>query len=38
MVAGWVKDHADFRLVRQRRLFPPVDGTDGAYAALLRRS
>ncbi|MEI8138252.1 MAG: 16S rRNA (cytosine(967)-C(5))-methyltransferase RsmB [bacterium] len=37
LVAGWVKDNPNFELVREKKLFPPTDGTDGAYAALLKR-
>jgi 16S rRNA (cytosine967-C5)-methyltransferase len=35
LVARWLAAHAEFTLVRQQRLFPPDDHTDGAYAALL---
>jgi 16S rRNA (cytosine967-C5)-methyltransferase len=38
LVRDWVKAHADFVLEAERRLFPPVDGVDGAYAARLGRS
>lgn len=37
LVGKWLADHPSFRLMRQRKLFPPVDGVDGAYAALLMR-
>ncbi len=38
MVSRWVREHAEFRLVKAKRLFPPKSGTDGAYAALLVRA
>lgn len=38
MVASWLKDHSGFTLVSDRKLFPPRDGVDGAYAALLKRT
>jgi 16S rRNA (cytosine967-C5)-methyltransferase len=38
LVRQWVRDHDDFRLVKAKRLFPPKSGTDGAYAALLRKA
>ncbi|MEI7850989.1 MAG: 16S rRNA (cytosine(967)-C(5))-methyltransferase RsmB [Kiritimatiellales bacterium] len=37
MVNRWVREHAGWRLVKAKRLFPPKSGTDGAYAALLVR-
>jgi 16S rRNA (cytosine967-C5)-methyltransferase len=37
MVSRWAREHADWRLVKAKRLFPPKSGTDGAYAALLVR-
>lgn len=37
LVAGWLKDHPNFELLVERKLFPPRDRTDGAYAALLKR-
>ncbi len=37
LVSAWLKDHANFTLVRERKLFPPKDGVDGAYAAVLKR-
>lgn len=37
IVNRWVREHAEFRLVKAKRLFPPKTGTDGAYAALLVR-
>ena len=37
LVSRWVREHPKFRLAKARRLFPPKSGTDGAYAALLRR-
>lgn len=38
LVSRWVREHSEFRLVKAKRLFPPKSGTDGAYAALLRRA
>jgi 16S rRNA (cytosine967-C5)-methyltransferase len=35
LVSGWLATHPAFELAKQRKLFPPVDGVDGAYAALL---
>jgi len=37
LVSGWQAAHPSFELVKDRKLFPPVDGVDGAYAALLVR-
>lgn len=37
LVRRWAREHAGFRLVKAKRLFPPKSGTDGAYAALLIR-
>ena len=37
LVGRWAREHPEFRLVKSKRLFPPKSGTDGAYAALLRR-
>ncbi len=36
LVAQWVREHQDFVMIADRRLFPPNHNTDGAYAALLR--
>ncbi len=38
LITAWLKDNPNFELVRQRKLFPPKDGTDGAFAALLKRT
>jgi 16S rRNA (cytosine967-C5)-methyltransferase len=38
LVADWLKDHPNFELIREKKLFPPKDGTDGAYAAILKRT
>jgi 16S rRNA (cytosine967-C5)-methyltransferase len=35
LVSAWLTDHPGFKLVQQRKLFPPEDGVDGAYAALI---
>lgn len=37
LVTKWVRDHPDFRLVKTGKAFPPDSGTDGAFAALLRK-
>ncbi|MDH3981673.1 MAG: 16S rRNA (cytosine(967)-C(5))-methyltransferase RsmB [Kiritimatiellaceae bacterium] len=37
LVARWLRDNPDFRLVKTSKAFPPDSGTDGAFAALLRR-
>jgi 16S rRNA (cytosine967-C5)-methyltransferase len=37
LVARWVREHPGFRRVKAKRAFPPVDKTDGAFAALIRR-
>lgn len=37
LVGRWVREHPEFRLAKAKRLFPPKSGTDGAYAALLKR-
>jgi 16S rRNA (cytosine967-C5)-methyltransferase len=37
LVAAWVRHHPEFKLVRERKTFPPADGVDGAYAALIVR-
>ncbi|MEI8121549.1 MAG: RsmB/NOP family class I SAM-dependent RNA methyltransferase, partial [bacterium] len=37
LIAAWLKDNLNFECVRQRKLFPPKDGVDGAFAALLKR-
>lgn len=36
-MTAWLKGHPEFFMDKQRKLFPPEDGVDGAYAALLRR-
>ncbi len=36
-IATWLARHPDFQLIEQRRLFPPDSGTDGVYAALIRK-
>ena len=37
LVAQWVARNPDFRLVKTGKAFPPDSGTDGAFAALLRK-
>jgi 16S rRNA (cytosine967-C5)-methyltransferase len=37
MVTSWLKDHPGFEKVAERKLLPHRDGTDGAYAARLKR-
>jgi len=38
LVGRWVREHPGWKMVKAKRLFPPKSGTDGAYAALLRRT
>jgi len=38
LVNRWAREHPEFRVVKAKRLFPPKSGTDGAYAALLRKA
>lgn len=38
MVASWLKDHPGFTLILERKLFPPRDAVDGAFAAILKRT
>ena len=37
MIEAWLKANPAFSLGRQKKLFPPEHGTDGAYAAVLVR-
>ena len=37
LVARWVREHPEFRMVKTGKCVPPESGTDGAFAALLRR-
>jgi 16S rRNA (cytosine967-C5)-methyltransferase len=37
LVSRWVRDNPGFRLGKMGKAFPPESGTDGAFAALLRR-
>ncbi|MFA5688096.1 MAG: 16S rRNA (cytosine(967)-C(5))-methyltransferase RsmB [Kiritimatiellales bacterium] len=37
MVNSWARANPEFRVTKAKRLFPPKSGTDGAYAALLKR-
>jgi len=36
-VARFLKNHADFRLLNEKRYWPEIDDTDGFYAALIER-
>lgn len=36
-IRAWLAEHPEFRLDGDRKLFPPADGVDGAYAARLVR-
>lgn len=36
-IEAWLAAHPEFSLVATRNLFPPESGTDGAFAALLRK-
>lgn len=38
LVGRWVRENPQWRLTKAKRLFPPKSGTDGAYAALLRKA
>ena len=35
LIRDWLHTHPRFKLRGERRLFPPDDGVDGAYAACL---
>ncbi len=37
LVARWIARNPEFRLIKMGKAFPPESGTDGAFAALLRR-
>jgi 16S rRNA (cytosine967-C5)-methyltransferase len=37
LIARWVRDHPEFRLAKTGKCVPPESGTDGAFAALIRR-
>jgi len=37
LIESWLKGNPAFELVRQKKLFPPKDGADGAFAAVLKR-
>jgi 16S rRNA (cytosine967-C5)-methyltransferase len=37
IVARWVREHPGFSKVKARTAFPPKSGTDGAFAAVIRR-
>jgi 16S rRNA (cytosine967-C5)-methyltransferase len=37
LVARWVREHPEFRMVKTGKCVPPESGTDGAFAALIRR-
>ncbi|QBG49086.1 16S rRNA (cytosine(967)-C(5))-methyltransferase RsmB [Verrucomicrobia bacterium S94] len=37
LVTRWIAQHPGFRLVKTGKAFPPDSGTDGAFAALIRR-
>lgn len=37
MVAGWVREHAGFKIAKSVKPFPPATRTDGGFAALLNR-
>ena len=37
LVGAWLHHWPDFKLIGQRKLFPPKDGVDGAYAASILR-
>lgn len=37
LVARWVREHPGFSKVKAKKAFPPKSGTDGAFAAVIRR-
>jgi len=37
LVARWVREHPGFIKAKARKTFPPKTGTDGAFAAVIRR-
>ena len=37
LVARWVREHPGFSKVKAKKTFPPKTGTDGAFAAVIRR-
>jgi len=37
LVARWVREHPGFIKTKARKAFPPKSGTDGAFAAVIRR-
>ncbi len=38
LVSSWLSENEGFDMVRSVALFPPESGTDGAYAALIRKT
>jgi 16S rRNA (cytosine967-C5)-methyltransferase len=38
LVARWVREHPGFSKVKAKKAFPPKTGTDGAFAAVIRRN
>lgn len=37
LISRWVREHPGFRKAKAKKAFPPKTGTDGAFAALIRR-
>ena len=37
LIVAYMKNKSDCHLIKERKLFPPDSGTDGAYAVLLRK-
>ncbi len=37
LIARWVREHPGFSKAKARKTFPPKTGTDGAFAAVIRR-
>jgi 16S rRNA (cytosine967-C5)-methyltransferase len=37
LVARWVREHPGFNKTKAKKAFPPKSGTDGAFAAVIRR-
>jgi len=38
LINRWVRENKEFKLIKAKKLFPPRSGTDGAYAALIKRA
>jgi 16S rRNA (cytosine967-C5)-methyltransferase len=38
LIARWVREHPGFSKAKAKKTFPPKDGADGAFAAVIRRA